>query len=360
VLGSTQNIVIQYEIANAGESAYLTQLKVSIPTNITQFSRVPPTCKEESNRREMVCEINQGRPVVKGETVKLDISLDATKLDGESFKVISSVTSSGDEKRPADNEYVNEIIMTEFSDIEFTGQSSETQLSLENGLKVHKIQYSYKVYNNGPSTIKELNLALKVPLNYIPRPNFYIPVTEFNVMNITGFYLNKVYEVTWFKHNEILLQSSEDLSANVPVVENMNTNFDSSKLGFDYEFNAPGNNEQQFADTNHRRRRSIWQNDDDENIYRVYNQYTASIDEYHPSYHVSNVNEDQTLRNLPKNRTIYFDCSTSLDTNECVEAQFTIHNFRPGSEPISIVLDFTIDLNKIGEILEVFLVDILF
>lgn len=347
VLGSTQSIGLQYEISNAGESAYLTQLKITIPSNITQFSRVPAICREESNKREMICDINQGRPVANGQTVKLDVSLDASKLEGELFVVVASVTSSGDEQKPADNEYINEIIMTEFSDVEFNGRSSDTQLSLEDGLKVKNMQYSYKIYNNGPSTIKELNLAIQIPLSYIPRANFYVPIVDFNSMNMTGFYLNKVYEVTWLKHNQILLQSSEDLSEKNPLVaENMNTNFDSSKLGFDYEFNAPTVNEN-VGHHNHRRRRSLWQNEEEDKTFRVYNQYTASIDEYHASYRVSHINEDQTLKNLPKNRTINFDCSS--ETSECVEAIFTINNFRPGSEPITINLNFTIDLFKIGE-----------
>lgn len=121
VLGSTSTIAIEYEISNSGESAYLTQLKVTIPTQITQFSRIPSTCREQSNKKEMVCDINAGKPVANGETVRLDIHLETSKLDGESFKVLSVVSSAGDEQRPADNEYVNEIFLTEFSDVELIG-----------------------------------------------------------------------------------------------------------------------------------------------------------------------------------------------------------------------------------------------
>lgn len=121
VLGSTKTIVIQYEISNAGESAYLTQLKITIPTNVTQYSRVPSTCRQDSNQRDMICDINSGKPVANGEIVKLDISLEAAKLDGESFKIFAVVSSAGDEQRPADNEYENEILLTEFSDVELIG-----------------------------------------------------------------------------------------------------------------------------------------------------------------------------------------------------------------------------------------------
>jgi hypothetical protein len=69
----------------------------------------------------MVCDINAGKPVKNGEKVKIDITLDATKLDGEYFEVLAMVTSTGDEKKPEDNQCVNKILLTEFSDVELVG-----------------------------------------------------------------------------------------------------------------------------------------------------------------------------------------------------------------------------------------------
>lgn len=229
-------------------------------------------------------------------------------------------------------------------------QSSASQLSLEDGLRLENLQYSYKIYNNGPSTIKELIVGIQIPTIYIPTPNYHVPIVDFNQIGIKGFYINKVYDVTWSKDNKVVVQSVEGSTEPIIALDNMNTNFDSSKLGFDYDFNS-NKQEDSIGNSNHRRRRSLWQ-ENDENIFRVYNHYTGAIDEYHSAYRVASDKEDQTLKNLPKNRTIYFDCSTSEDTNECIEAQFTIHNFRPGSEPISINLNFSIDLSKIGELLK--------
>lgn len=121
VLGSSKTITIQYEITNAAESAYLTQLKISIPTNVTQYSKVPSLCRQENSNRDMVCDISAGKPVAKNEKVTLEITLEAGKLDGESFKVFAAVSSAGDEQKPEDNEYVNEIRLAEFSDVELIG-----------------------------------------------------------------------------------------------------------------------------------------------------------------------------------------------------------------------------------------------
>lgn len=216
---------------------------------------------------------------------------------------------------------------------------------------MENVQYSYKIYNNGPSNIKELFVAIQIPTIFLPQPNYRVPIVDFEQLGIRGFYVNKVYEVTWSQDNKILLQSEEGTTEPILAVDNMNTNFDSSKLGFDYELNSGRQEEQGLGHSHHRRRRSIWQEDDD-NIFRVFNHFTGNIDEYHSEYRVASEKEDETLKNLPRNRTIFFDCSTNEESFECVEAQFTIHNFRPGSEPISINLNFSIDLAKIGEVLE--------
>jgi hypothetical protein len=122
VLGSTKTIAIKYEILNVGESAYLTHLKVTIPSNITQFSRIPSSCRQDSNALDvMICDINTGKPLSKDETTDITINLDASRLDGTSFKVYAEVSSAGDEKNPSDNQYTNEILLSEFSDIELNG-----------------------------------------------------------------------------------------------------------------------------------------------------------------------------------------------------------------------------------------------
>lgn len=123
VLGSAKTIEIKYEISNAGESAYLTQLSVTIPSNITEFSRIPSSCRMQDTiiRDVMICDINHGKPIKNKETVEIVISLDATKLDGQSLRIFANVSSAGDEIRPIDNIYTNEIILTEFSDIEING-----------------------------------------------------------------------------------------------------------------------------------------------------------------------------------------------------------------------------------------------
>lgn len=228
-------------------------------------------------------------------------------------------------------------------------------MSLEDGPRIENLQYKYKIFNNGPSTIKELSLSVQLPLFYVPKPNYHIKLVEFENIDIRGFYTNKVYDVTWNKGDKIWLQTRDGTDGHLQSTDinnNMNhqNSFDTSKLGFDYELNADKTQEYDtLGQSNHRRKRSPWQNaDDNENIYRVYNQYTGAVDEYTSSYRISVDKEDPTLVNLPKNRTIVHDCSSEL-LDDCIEANFVIHNFRPGSEPITLSMNFSLDLTKFGK-----------
>lgn len=117
ILGSSKSIDIQYEIFNVGEEAHSTQLKISIPINSTQFSRVPSSCKLENSNGDLTCEIKAGETVVKGEKLKFDLSLETEKLDGKSFKVLAVVSSAGSEKDLINNKVELEIVLTEFSEL---------------------------------------------------------------------------------------------------------------------------------------------------------------------------------------------------------------------------------------------------
>lgn len=166
--------------------------------------------------------------------------------------------------------------------------------------------------------------------------------------------MNKVYDVTWIRDNKILVQSFESSTPAV-IGDNILLGYQPSKNGMDYEFGV--SNKQDFNDdfvnnhNMHRRRRSAWEQDNkfDNHVFRVFNSYTGAIDEYHASYRIDANKDDVTLKNLPKNRTILLDCHDD-EMGDCVEAQFTIHNFRPGNEPISINMNFSLNLAQFGKL----------
>ena len=204
--------------------------------------------------------------------------------------------------------------------------------------------------NNGPSTIRELIVGIMIPISYFPHPNYEVNIVDFHNVSIKAFYANKIVDITWFKDNTILIQNALEIST-IHVVDNMNDmGYDTSKVGFDYDFSAGRGHEASLNEDSfsHRRRRSLYS--DDENV-KKFNKYTNSVDDYEASYRLLPNQDEQTVNNLPPNRTIFFDC-TDHETTSCVQAQFTIYNFRPGNTPINIKLEFPLDLQKIDDIFD--------
>lgn len=224
--------------------------------------------------------------------------------------------------------------------------SSDTQLSLEDGLRVENLQYKYKIFNNGPSTVKELTLTVLLPIVYMPFPNYFVHIVNTSELDISGFYVNKVLDHKIHNLNNFVVPNENG----VMVMRNdINRDFDSSKLGYDYEMNAERTDQDfnNIGHSQHRRRRNVWQNDEQE-ILRSFNRYTRSIvEEQMASFRAPVDKEDATLINLPRNRTIVQDCIEH--PSDCLEIEFVVRNFRPGSEPIVVNLNFTLNLNKMSK-----------
>lgn len=122
LLGSTKTLTVNYVLFNLGEPSYQTQLTISIPTNITQFSKVPPSCQREANDSRMVCDINEGKPLMNGETAMLDVILDSSNLEGKLFFVYAEVSSRADDKNKiVSKKHETEIPMREFSEVQLVG-----------------------------------------------------------------------------------------------------------------------------------------------------------------------------------------------------------------------------------------------
>lgn len=224
--------------------------------------------------------------------------------------------------------------------------SSATQLSLEDGLRTENLQYKYKIFNNGPSTVKELTVSIFVPIVYLPFPNYYIPILNNSDLGIMGFYVNKVLDYK-IKQTDNLITFTGD--GNVFIPSHLSADFDSSKMGFDFEMNADRNEDfDTIGQSNNRRRRMSLGREDDSATNRIYNRFTRSVmEEQLASFRAPIDKEDATLTNLPRNRTIFLDCVE--ENSGCLEIEFTVHNFRPGSLPLSIYLNFSMDLTKMGK-----------
>lgn len=224
---------------------------------------------------------------------------------------------------------------------------------------MENLTHTFEIHNNGPSNIKSLDVIISLPISFLnpwtlEREN----LIDFGNVSINGMFDNQPLAVEWTKNNIILIpgaiESSTAPSSAVTKQENFNgMGFDASKIGLEYDLNAgnPSGDSTSSNGDSTRRKRSM------ENVHfnrysrRVVRSLVTDIDPFTTGLRMkrdlTNI-EDSTLKNLPTNRTIFFDCE-SLDEQHCVQAKFTVHNFKRGDQPILISLNFSIDLNRIGE-----------
>lgn len=124
ILGSLSSLLIDYHITNTGETAYLAQIRVTLPDTNVGFTKTPSNCvrnEDSVDSNFMLCDINGGSPMFKGDTTAIRISVDTTKLDGNELVVKANVFSTGDELNADDNAVENIIPLVEFSDVEISG-----------------------------------------------------------------------------------------------------------------------------------------------------------------------------------------------------------------------------------------------
>lgn len=96
--------------------------------------------------------------------------------------------------------------------------------------------------------------------------------------------------------------------------------------------------------------------------YRNYNRYTQTIS--NPQYSSSRarrsvLNHDPFLDNLPINRTFVFDCYDAA-AELCIQARFSVNNFKVGNTPILVSFNFTIDLATVGKLNTFFFIKIVY
>lgn len=64
------------------------------------------------------------------------------------------------------------------------------------------------------------------------------------------------------------------------------------------------------------------------------------------------INSNEILRNLPKDRTIFLDCTSENENVRCSDLSLTIQNFEAAKDPIKINVNFSINFSQIGKFLK--------
>lgn len=104
VLGTTAVLRLTYNITNNGEFAYHPKFSVTNSAGLS-LAQVPGNCKV--NEAVMVCDLNHGQRMAKGDTDSLTISFDVRQLRGRSLEIQAEVLSARDESNPENNKLTN-------------------------------------------------------------------------------------------------------------------------------------------------------------------------------------------------------------------------------------------------------------
>lgn len=190
----------------------------------------------------------------------------------------------------------------------------------------------------------------------------------FSHFAIQARYDKQWLDIEWSQNNTILIPNAIEVTT-PPVIATDNFNgmqFDASRIGLEYDLSGGGQSGNEYdingnggADQIHLRRRRraarfgrmyspylqrITGDDDD-----AEEQYTdAAITRHNRHRRGLFDSHEHILNNLPPNRTIFFDCVNAVE-GACVQAKFTVFNFKTGNMPILVSFNFSIDLNVIGE-----------
>lgn len=200
VIEPTNEIAIEYEISNIGENAYLTQLMISIPTNVTQFKTIPSNCKLSEMISLMTCSILDGKPIISKEKTKLLIKFDMSRIQGSTLRVNASVTCAGIMTNQENNSFENIIQLSENSDILVTSKRSDSDISIDDGLDLKEIIYNYTIINNGPSNVEEMTIIISVPTKFILEPNKTLTIVDLKEDSISCQYDNNELKVQIIDH----------------------------------------------------------------------------------------------------------------------------------------------------------------
>ncbi|XP_016972539.1 integrin alpha-PS3 isoform X2 [Drosophila rhopaloa] len=342
ILGSANTLRLNYEITNNGETAYLPQFNVTSRSRLA-FAQVPGNCKVAD--AVMVCDLNRGRPLAKGDSDSVTISFDVSQLSGQSLIIHAEVFSTGYEKNPTDNSQTNVIGLREYTEIDASGGQTNGQIDLEHYSNSAEIVNNYEIKSNGPSIIEQLTVSFYIPIAYkVAGSTAVIPIVNISSLKMQATYDSQLLGIDLYDQNNTLL-IVEPLEVATTVSGGMErTVITQNGQGYDIHTSGHVHQTMQVLDPDtvatasmSRKRRDL-------------KALTANREQY---ARISNVKAHDLLNEdfkdkLPVNRTIVFHCRDPSMTI-CVRAEMRVH-FRP-EKSINLNMRYKVDLNEVNAIL---------
>ncbi|KAH8348438.1 hypothetical protein KR084_007423 [Drosophila pseudotakahashii] len=344
ILGSADTLRVNYEITNGGETAYLPQFNVTSSSRLA-FAQFPGNCKVAE--AVMVCDLNRGRPLAKGDSDSVTVSFDVSQLSGQSLIIHAEVFSTGYEKNPTDNKQTNVISLKEYTEIDASGGQTNNQIDLEHYSNSAEIINNYEIKSNGPSIIEQLTVSFYIPIAYkVAGSTAIIPIINVTSLKMQASYDSQLLSVDLYDQNNTLLVVNPVEVGVTTLSGGLERTVITQTHGQSYDIHTSGHVHQtmQVLDSDvvatasmSRRRRDL-------------KALTANREQY---ARISNVKAHDLLSEdfkgkLPVNRTIVFNCRDP-EMTICVRAEMQVH-FRP-EKSINLNMRYSVDLNEVNAIL---------
>ncbi|XP_052840214.1 integrin alpha-PS3 [Drosophila gunungcola] len=296
VLGSTDILRLKYEVTSSGENAYVPQFNVTSSSRLP-FAQVPGNCRV--SKAFMLCDLNRGRTLAKGDSDSITVSFDASQLGGHSLIIDAAVFSAGSEKNPTDNKQTNVINLKEFTEIDASGAQLNGQIVLNNYPYSTEIINNYQIKSRGPSVIEQLTMFFYIPIAYkVAGSSKVLPIVNVTSLDLHATYDSHMLPIKLYDQNGFLIENSNQTEQ-------------------DYD---------QITSSTNRKRRDI-------NI-------VANEEQNARSLSVKDYNENFKDK-LPVNRTIVLNCRDSNMTI-CVHAEMSLKLWP--DKPINLNISFNVDL----------------
>ncbi|KMY93933.1 integrin alpha-PS4 [Drosophila simulans] len=163
ILGTEPVLRLTYNITNNGEFAYNPTFNVTSSAGLS-FAQVPGNCKVTD--AVMVCDLNHGQRMAKGDNDSLTISFDVRQLSGRSLEIQTEVFSARNESNPENNKLTKVLSLLEKADIYISGVQANDHVILKGSPYTAEVVNYYEIRNHGPSTLENLNVTLYIPVAY--------------------------------------------------------------------------------------------------------------------------------------------------------------------------------------------------
>ncbi|XP_060658574.1 integrin alpha-PS3-like isoform X1 [Drosophila nasuta] len=343
ILGSAKVLRLTYDVSNEGESAYLPQLNVTSSSQLN-FAQIPGNCKVSES--VMVCDLNNGRPLGKGDKDSITISFDVSSLTGHALTISAEVFSTGSEKSPSDNKLQSLIALKEYTEIDASGGQTSASIDLEHYKNWADITNNYEIKSNGPSTVDGLEIVFNIPVAYrVSGSTATIPIINVSNLTMQATYDSQLVAIelldqnnTQIIMNTVEISSSSSRVEHTVVVSQNGAHYDSTTSGHVHQSWQELDSDSVATASMTRKRRDL-------------KALTANREQY---ARITNIKAHDLLSEdfkgkLPVNRTIVFNCRDP-EMTICLRAVMRVYNFKP-EKPVNLNMRYSVDLNEINAIL---------